>query len=185
MNEMEELIAEKIRSAGPLCFCEFMDLALYHPVFGYYSTHARIGKSGADFYTNADVHQLFGSVLADVMAAYLGRLSSGGQNSIVEFGAGTGRLAFDILTTIEESYPNLAKSIKYIIVEQSPRLRQQQHETLIGFPQVCWMNIDDLIDKSITGIVFSNELIDAFPVHRVRFDGNELQEQFVGTEEDG
>jgi len=159
-----------------------MSLALYHSEFGYYSKHARIGKAGGDFYTNADVHQLFGAVLADAIAACLTQIPSNKPNNIVEIGAGTGKLPLDILTTLEADYSELAKSIEYLIIEQSPFLAEQQRKSLAGFQNVRWATVNDLINGPISGIVFSNELIDAFPVHRVRVHRDELQEEFVAVE---
>jgi len=95
MNELERVIVDRIDSNGPITFCEFMRLALYHPELGYYSKSVRIGKAGGDFYTNADVHPMFGAVLADAIVRYLNGFPTGTKR-IVEYGAGNGKLAFDI-----------------------------------------------------------------------------------------
>jgi len=184
MNDLETLIAEKIESSGPISFCEFMRLALYHPDFGYYNSQVRIGKRDGDFYTNADVHNLFGAVLADAIVKYLDQIPSDKPKSIVEFGAGTGKLALDILLTLQEDYSEIASAIEYVIVEQSDRLKQRQQETLTGFSQVKWSTDEELMRAPISGVVLSNELIDAFPIHIVRFHEGELQEEFVTVAQD-
>src|SRR4051812_32995706 len=127
MNELERVIANRIDSTGPITFCEFMRLALYHPELGYYSKSVRIGKAGGDFYTNADVHPIFGAVLADSIVCYLNELP-GGAKRIVEYGAGSGKLAFDILTTLRAEYASIADSIDYTIVEQSRLATEHQRQ---------------------------------------------------------
>ena len=183
MNELEREIVERIAASGPITFCEFMRLALYHPEFGYYSKPVRIGKAGGDFYTNAEVHSLFGAVLADAIVRYLNELPSNDRKTIVEYGAGNGKLAFDILTALNADHASLAQSIDYVIVEQNSLAVQYQRQLLTEFPQVKWATTEKLVTDQIIGVVLSNELIDAFPVHRVRFHEGELQEQFVGCED--
>jgi SAM-dependent MidA family methyltransferase len=184
MNALERLIADKITATGPITFCEFMRLALYHPQLGYYNKAIQIGKSGADFYTNANVHPLFGAVIADAAVTCLKQISANYRKSIVEYGAGTGMLAFHILTTLQSDYPTIFESTDYVIVEQSYLCIQRQKEKLSEFGHVKWITNDQLAKKSINGFIYSNELIDAFPVNRLRLNFEELQEQFVSLDND-
>src|SRR5258708_8616710 len=105
MNEFEHLIADRITSSDPITFCEFMRRASYHSRFSYYTKSVRIGKAGGDFYTNADTHQLFGAVIADSAVRCLNEISGSEKKSIVEYGAGNGKLALDVMTTLNAEYP--------------------------------------------------------------------------------
>src|ERR687896_1405495 len=107
MRELRELIADRIRSGGPISFAEFMELALYHPTLGYYARAAqRTGRAG-DFFTSVDVGPIFGQLLARQFAEMWQILQLGSdpgtstgvrpQFDLVEAAAGSGRLARDIL----------------------------------------------------------------------------------------
>jgi len=183
MNELERVISDRIDSSGPITFCDFMRLALYHSELGYYSKSVRFGKAEGDFYTNADVHPIFGAVVADSLVRFLNDLSSNRPKRIVEYGAGNGKLAFDILTALITDYPSLAESTDYVIVEQSNLAIEHQRRRLSQFKQVKWATAKELDAHPIDGVVLSNELIDAFPVHRVRLHDDGLQEQFVAYED--
>ena len=183
MNELEREIADRIAESGAITFCEFMRLALYHPGFGYYSKSVRIGKAGGDFYTNADVHPLFGAAVADAIAGYLDLLPSNRNKRIIEYGAGNGKLAFDILVALEADHASVLRSIDYVIVEQSHLAVQHQRQILTRFPQVKWATAGELGAEPLGSVVLSNELIDAFPVHRVRLHEGDLQEQFAGRDD--
>lgn len=147
------LTAEMQRAPeGAISFARFMELALYHPDHGYYNrSQPIIGKSG-DFYTSVSVGPLFGQLLAHF-------LQRENVQTIVEAGAHDGALARDILTANPR--------FNYIIVEPSPKLRAQQRSTLGAFKQVQWANeIPEL-----EGAIISNELLDAFPCHLLRWSG--------------
>jgi SAM-dependent MidA family methyltransferase len=154
-----------------------MDLALYAPGAGYYMRDAdRIGARG-DFYTSSQVHTLFGESIArqiEEMAACVG----GASFTVIEQGAGRGALAFDVITAL--SAGDGGKGFGYVIVERSPAMIAQQRrllEPFVAAGRVTWT--DALPIVPITGCVLSNELVDAFPVHRVvRHDGA-LKELYV------
>src|SRR5258708_16086547 len=152
MNELERVIADRIDWTGPITFCEFMQFALYHPELGYYSKSVRIGKADGDFYTNADVHPMFGAVLADSIVRYHNELPDGVKR-IVEFGAGNGKLAFDIFTTLGAEYASIADSIDYIIVEQSRLAIEYQRTRLSHFKQVKWATADELAANPVVSVV--------------------------------
>jgi SAM-dependent MidA family methyltransferase len=156
-NALARIITEEIRRSrdGAISFARFMELALYHPDYGYYNrSQPIIGKSG-DFYTSVSVGPLFGQLLAHF-------LDSEGIKTIVEAGANDGSLARDIL----KANPHF----DYFIVEPSAVLRAKQRATLASFNKVAW---HDSIDKipPIRGAIISNELLDAFPCHRLQWTG--------------
>jgi SAM-dependent MidA family methyltransferase len=169
---LTEIIIDKIKTNGPVSFHDFMEMALYHPEHGYYTTLKKIGTEG-DFYTSSDVTPVFGETIGrqlEEMWDYLGRQPF----TIVEYGAGTGTLCIDILSylkTNEELYSRLS----YFIIEKSSSLRSKQRERCTD--KVSWYNsIDEL--PQITGCIISNELVDNFSVHQVVMD-TELMEVFV------
>lgn len=181
MNQLEEIIIQEIIKHGPMNFAAFMEMALYHPEYGYYTRPGKkIGRQG-DYYTSAHVSNLFGQAVARQLIQ-MGSLLGWNELVLVEYGAGEGYLAKDILETLAGELPGRQEGITYYICERSPYLRDQQRSLLQPFlSQVRW--IDDLVEinggKPFKGIIFSNELIDAFPVHRVKLVDGELREIYV------
>ena len=157
-HALQHLIAADIeRNAGAISFARYMELALYAPGLGYYSGgSAKLGKDG-DFTTAPELTPLFGATLARVAAAIIAQSAP----YILEFGAGTGKLAFDILTELAAAGVHVER---YSIVELSGELRARQQHTLRDFPQVQWL---DTMPESFDGVVFGNEVLDAMPVHLV------------------
>ncbi len=104
MNNFTEIIKSQIRDLGPITFAEFMELALYHPTYGYYSSgKTNIGKEG-DFYTSSNVHKSFGSVIGNFTIKSLDLIDEESL-SIVELGAGKGTLALDVLNHLKNNSP--------------------------------------------------------------------------------
>ncbi|MFO7813850.1 MAG: SAM-dependent methyltransferase [Pelovirga sp.] len=164
-------------------FARFMELVLYHPDYGYYtSARTRIGKQG-DFFTSSSVHPCFGRLIArqlEQMWQLLGR----GNFVVAEQGAGEGHLAIDVLDAIKEDFPACYQSLTYRIVEISPDARQRQQEALhqhVAAGRVDWCDLDEL--AGMRGCLLSNELVDAFPVHLVQTVEGKLQEVYVVSQE--
>jgi SAM-dependent MidA family methyltransferase len=166
-------IREEIRKKGVISFARFMELALYCPESGYYeSKKDNVGRQG-DFITSVSTGSLFGELLAFQFAGWLEapRLANS-KWQIVEAGAHDGRLAADILNWLKIHRPGLFSKIEYVILEPSLRRQEWQTATLKNFaPRVRWFSgFDDLKLKTqnskFTGVIFSNELLDAFPVRR-------------------
>ncbi|MBB5605782.1 MULTISPECIES: class I SAM-dependent methyltransferase [unclassified Janthinobacterium] len=157
-HALQHLIAAEIaRNDGAIPFVRFMELALYAPDLGYYSGGAaKLGKDG-DFTTAPEISPLFGASLAHVAAAIMAQTAP----RILEFGAGTGKLAFDILT--EAASAGIVVE-QYAIVELSGELRARQELALAAFPQVVWL---DGFPESFEGAVFGNEVLDAMPVNLI------------------
>jgi SAM-dependent MidA family methyltransferase len=176
--ELVAAISSEVTRNGPIPFVRFMELALYHPLYGYYMRqsdsveHERIGWSG-DFYTSSDVHPILGRAIAGQARQMDEVLGCPAPFTIVEMGAGKGLLARDCLAAIHADRGDFASRVRYVLIERSPVMRNLQRQNLApwlskpGF--VTWMDdLDRLAPQSVTGLLFSNELIDAFPVHRVQ-----------------
>jgi SAM-dependent MidA family methyltransferase len=173
------LLAERIRRFGPITFAEYMRECLYHPVHGYYSQSE--SRRFADYYTNVDVHPIFGRLLARQFAQMWERLDSPPEFHLVEAAASTGRLASHILDFSLAKLPQFYRALRYVAVERSPS-RCDQMSTRIA-PHVAQGHCQAAIgipSKIPLGCVFSNELLDALPVHRVVQHAGELEEIFVG-----
>jgi SAM-dependent MidA family methyltransferase len=169
-------IQQEINRGGPMSFARFMELALYAPGLGYYETQREIGREG-DFYTSVSVGGLFGEMLAFEFARRLESLSSSAENQtlqIVEAGAHKGELAADILRWMKRWKPGLLSRLEYWLIEPSAQRRGwQQAGEFAGL--VRWA--EDLSQAArgssgIRGVIFSNELLDAMPVHRLRWNAN-------------
>ena len=157
-RSLQLLIADDIRrNDGWISFARYMELVLYAPGLGYYSGGAaKLGKDG-DFTTAPEISPLFGATLAH-LATELFRQTGA---AIMEFGAGTGKLAFDILSELRAAgrLPD-----HYYIVEISSQLRARQQEKLRDFPQVQWL---DSLPGAFSGVVIGNEVLDAMPAQLV------------------
>ena len=177
-------LKDRIEERGRITFEEFMDTALYHPEYGYYtSKKARIGKEG-DYYTSTDVHRAFGACIMRQIEE-MNLIMNHSPLNVVEVGAGKGLLCADILLSAKEKSPTLFKEIRYFIVEKSPDFieRQKRHiEELRLMDKVAWVpEIKEGLSGNI-GIVLSNELIDAFPVHKVIYSNGRWNEIYVTLE---
>jgi len=156
---LQQLIIDDIRQhQGWIPFSRYMELALYAPDLGYYSGGAtKLGKDG-DFTTAPEMSALFGATLATLA----GKLFAQTTAQVMEFGAGTGKLARDFLTECQLSGIAIER---YFIVELSGELRARQEDLLKDFPQVVWLQE---MPASFSGIVLGNEVLDAMPVDLVR-----------------
>ena len=179
MNTLIEKIKGEIAKHGVIPFARFMELALYCPVCGYYETKKDSAGKRGDFYTSVSVGSLFGELLAFQFAEWL-EASRGARGGgwIAEAGAHDGRLAVDILRWLRERRPELFRRIEYWIVEPSSRRHEWQQETLREFaPKMRWLSDLSALSENpkFSGIIFSNELLDALPVRRMGWDARERQ----------
>jgi SAM-dependent MidA family methyltransferase len=174
------LIREHLQRHGPVPFPWFMDQALYHPEYGYYtSPRLRIGRKG-DYYTNVSVGRLYGQLLASQLIEMWKLLGSPSRFTIVEEGAEDGQLAMDILSAIREESVEADECIRYTILEPIPGKRLQQHARFepAFLEKLTWLNgLSDL--EGVTGAFISNELVDAMPVHLVVYRDAEWSELLV------
>jgi SAM-dependent MidA family methyltransferase len=236
MNPLEEIIIDKIKREGPITFETFMDMALYYPELGYYSSGiTAIGRAG-DFYTSPHLHPAFGAMLAKQLMEMWMVMGKPSVFHAVEIGAGAGYLCKDILDYLHKTSKNpslskdksdFLKSLKYVIVEPYSHFEEKQKDLLgdyvpphpllskegqerwvaeegneivgatpCGCPElITWVkSLKELNDgnpsvsplikggikrgSQITGSIFSNELLDAFPVHLVEME-DDLKEIYV------
>ena len=184
--DLVDYIRETMRQRGPVAFAWFMEQALYHPEFGYYSSgQCAIGRRG-DYFTNVSVGPLFGRLLAAQFAEMWEILGRPGDFTIVEQGAHYGEFAGDVLDEARERTPDFFSALRYSVIEPFPVLEARQKERLRGFTEkVTWRkSMDDL--EPFTGVHFSNELIDSMPVRLISRAGNEdWKERLVDRTGDG
>jgi SAM-dependent MidA family methyltransferase len=181
---VQKLVA-RIERDGPIPFAAFMEAALYDPEFGYYMTPGpRIGREG-DYYTSLDVHPIFAELVGRQIAQAAETISPTGEFTIVEMGAGKGLLALHLLNAFRRYHPDLLSRLRYLLVERSPAMVETQKQRLRDLTgagvSIAWVPALDAVPAdSITGVFLSNELVDAFPVHRVVKRPVGLREIFVG-----
>lgn len=175
-GQLRRHIEQAIEVAGGwLSFARYMELALYVPGLGYYAAGAgKFGASG-DFVTAPEISSHFGRTLARQAEQVLSR--TGGD--ILELGAGSGRLALDILGRLAEmnGLPG-----RYLILEVSPDLRQRQRDLFAAerpelLDRMVWL---DRLPDRFNGLVLANEVLDALPVHLVRWGRAGIEERGVG-----
>ncbi len=180
-------LRDRVKDAGILPFWRFMHLALYHPDHGYYEKSlGQVGRQG-DFFTSVSVGPLFGELLGWQFAHWAAQ-ASWPRWQIVEAGAHDGALALDILSSLRDSSAVPKNSFRYVIVEPSARRRQAQQQKLAGFNDIVTWIADwaEFEPAKLKGIIFANELLDAFPVFRFAWNGARggWQEWGVGCEQD-
>jgi len=186
--ELVAAIALEIQVFGPIPFVRFMELALYHPQFGYYmrapeGTEARIGWEG-DYYTSSDVHPILGQALARQAEQIDRLLGCPDPFTVVEMGPGKGLLAKHFLSACRSHYQSFQQRLRYILIDRSPAMRATQRQNLSEWltqpGMLAWEDgLDSLDQAGITGLLFSNELLDAFPIHRIQMTGGGIQEIYV------
>jgi SAM-dependent MidA family methyltransferase len=173
-----ELIRAEIAAAGGwISFARYMELALYAPGMGYYSGGAAKFGGAGDFVTAPEISSLFGMAVARQAAQVL-QLMDGGRGDVLEFGAGTGKLALDLLLELEKlgSLPG-----QYFILEVSAELQQRQRQLFERFAphlsaQVVWL---EHFPAKFKGLMLANEVLDAMPVHLVMWRDAGLFERGV------
>jgi SAM-dependent MidA family methyltransferase len=166
---------------GAIPFDRYMDMALYAPGLGYYVAGSRKFGEQGDFITAPEVSPLFAQCLARQIEPVLMQIEAG---NVLEFGAGSGVLAADLLMELEQ-LGRLPSG--YQILELSPELRMRQCETLQSrvphlLPRVNWL---DKMPSGFNGVVIANEVLDALPVSRFRISNGAVEECFVICDEEG
>jgi SAM-dependent MidA family methyltransferase len=179
VTPLAELLTERIRRFGPMTFADYMRECLYHPVHGYYSKAE--SKRFADYYTSVDVHPIFARLLARQFAEMWDNLGRPEEFALVEAGAGVGRFAAQLLDFCEAKLPAFYEGLKYVAVERSAARREQAATRSKRHAEAGHFAASAEVPAHIpTGCLFSNELLDALPVHRVVMDGGAMKEIFVG-----
>ncbi len=177
MARLEASIVAEIRACGSMPFSRFMELALYAPGLGYYVAGAHKLGAGGDFITAPELSPLFGAAVAQQIAEHM----APDCDTLVELGAGTGRLAADVLRELErlDRLPG-----RYCILEVSPDLAATQRHTLQKsvpalIERVQWL---DALPTRIRGVIVANEVLDALPVALVTTRGGAIDELGVAWE---
>jgi SAM-dependent MidA family methyltransferase len=164
-------LSEKIHQAiqlneGWMSFADFMHSALYEPGLGYYSGGAKKFGFAGDFVTAPEISPLFAKTIANQVAQVIETLKNENiQGDVLELGAGTGRLAKDLLLALHDSNNPLQH---YFILEVSAHLRGVQREKLQAelpaelFEKVVWL---DTLPNEFNGFILGNEVLDALPIH--------------------
>ncbi len=171
---------ETAAAGGAIPFDRYMELALYAPGLGYYVAGTTKFGSGGDFVTAPELSPLFARALAAPCAEVLEALGGG---DLLEFGAGSGRMAVGLLRRLEELG---ALPQRYLVLEVSPELRRRQRQTLEReapelLDRVVWL---EGLPERFRGVMLANEVLDAMPVHRFRKGERGLEEQWVTMEGD-
>lgn len=169
-----EIINSIQNNGNWLSFKDYMNLVLYHPLYGYYTSgNRKIGQDG-DFITAPELGSLFAYSLSQQILPILAQHP---DFDILEFGAGTGKLALDLLLELDkhQQLPN-----KYYIIEISAELKDRQQHTLSTLPdhikhKIHWLQTLPE-DHSLHGIILANEVVDAMPVHLFQYEQNQINE---------
>ncbi len=198
MAQLDEVIRDEIRQSGPITFARFMELALYHPLLGYY-VGAGIGREpvgwAGDFFTSGDVSPLWGWAIARQLHQMWQTLGCPARFDVIEPGAGRGLLAASVWRYALALDERWAAALRYTLVDRAAStapLRAARAARLtaelaaIPAPPDAVRWADDLAqaasDGPITGCIFSNELVDALPVHLVEARAGTLAEVYVALE---
>lgn len=180
-ERLQQSIAQDIVAAGGwISFARFMEQVLYRPGLGYYAAGARKFGAAGDFVTSPELTALFGQALSRQVA----QVMAASAPIVLEVGAGSGRLAADLLIALEGlgSLPE-----RYFILDLSADLRERQHQTIAAaaphlLDRVEWL---DRLPETFSGAVVANELLDAMPAHIVAWREDGIVERGVGLDEAG
>lgn len=184
---LTRILQEEIRENGAISFTRFMEVALYEPAAGYYARGTgQVGREG-DFFTSVSVGPLFGELLARRFLREWQESGSPEKWRVIECGAHDGKLAHDILGTIQTLDSQAFDALEYVIPEPLPALQAGQRTTLEPFiGQVRFMDdVASLSEDPLQGIALGNELLDALPFHVVEWQSGSWHECRVDLDESG
>ncbi len=182
-RELKDFILSQIKERGAIPFSEFMEWCLYHPDYGYYrSENTKIGVAG-DYYSSPCVHPLFGYLIAKQLSQ-MAEILGCRRFDVVEMGAGRGWLGEDILNWAQKSQIPFYDHLEYTLIEKNSSFVREQKERLAPYAEegkVLWMDPEEMEKgkRVFEGCFVSNELVDAFPVHRVTVAQGKLREAYV------
>lgn len=184
---LAERLRERIRRAGAITFHDWMQSALYDEREGYYCRRdlPRWGRAG-DYRTSPERSPLFAATFARYFASLYAELREPKVFWIIESGAGAGHFAEGVLETLRRWYPQVFAATRYVFDEASEDARQRaRHGLAPFFERVEFRRLGEMKATSVEGVIFANELLDAFPVHRVRMHDAQLLELYVGLDDTG
>jgi SAM-dependent MidA family methyltransferase len=174
---LKSAIIARIETEGVISFRDFMQMGLYEPGLGYYSgARDPIGRD-ADYVTSPELSPLFGAMLGRQLREMWELAGSPFAFDMVEVGAGSGVLARDILAWASRTAHDFAEAVSYTIVEPHVPAMSRQRERLGELAdRITWLSE---LPTGVTGIILSNELLDALPIHRVAVENGRLREIYV------
>ena len=178
-------LRERIKREGPISFRDWMAAALYDEEGGYYSRPglARWGRAG-DYRTGPEQTPLFAAAFARYFVTLYEELGAPAAFTVFEAGAGAGDFALGVLETLRGDHEHVFRATRYVIDEPGAASRARLRERLTAFSdRVSYLPLKEVVEPLPHGIIFSNELLDAFPVHRVCARGGKLLELCVGLNE--
>lgn len=165
----QHTVFSRIAEKGKITFAEFMESALYSPLDGYYFTSGR-QYPPTDYFTSPMAHPTFAALLALQMEEMWEALGAPRQFTVIEQGAGMGHLGKYIRHYAKNLDPSFNKSLNYKELDRS-----------FGTPNA---DLKEITPKGVIGCIISNELLDAFPFHRVKLEKGQLREIYVTTRND-
>jgi SAM-dependent MidA family methyltransferase len=188
-DSLASRLRARIERDGPISFRDWMAAALYDERDGYYCRPgpARQGRSG-DYRTAPETSPLFAATFAwyfsKLFADLFFELGSPPTWTIFEAGAGGGEFAYGVLSSLRAKYPDVFSATSYVIDEVSSVMRRRAEERLSEFAEcLTFQRLIEVNNPAIGGVCFCNELIDAFPVHRVIMRNGRLRELCVGLKQ--
>jgi SAM-dependent MidA family methyltransferase len=183
---LADRLRRRIKEGGPITFRDWMEAALYDTDEGYYcrTDLQRWGRAG-DYRTSPERSPLFAATFARYFVGLYEGLNRPSRWTIVECGAGTGILAEVVLDTLHRQSPEVFAALKYIVVEVSTTSSAAAEARLARFAEQTEFRRLDEIAAIENGVIFSNELLDAFPVHRVTVRDGRLCELYVALDASG
>ena len=181
----ETEIRRRIRESGPIPVAEFMELALYWPAGGYYAGRpaaaaASLDPAG-DYYTSPLAHPVFGALLAVQLYQCWQLLHCPHPFIAAELGAGNELLGRDITAAAAQLPNGFGDSLRYLCLDRGP-IPGAAYETAAGLGRI---RAAGLPLRGLRGVILSNELLDAFPVHQVKMDGGQLREVYIAIDAKG
>jgi SAM-dependent MidA family methyltransferase len=186
-SSLAERLRERIRREGAITFYDWMRAALYDADDGYYCRKdlPRWGRAG-DYRTSPERSPLFAATFARYFATLYEQLCAPEVLTILEAGAGAGHFAAGVLETLQRWYPKVFAATRYVVDEASPDARHHIELRLRPFVErMEFRRLQEIEAPLNAGIIFANELLDSFPVHRVRLRDRKLYELYVGLNETG
>lgn len=175
MNTLEKIIAEDINTNGAMNVARFVEYALSHEEYGYYTKRDPFGREG-DFITAPEISQCFGEMIAVYFINQWEKMGKP-QFQLCEVGAGRGTLMLDLLNIAKKASPDFIKNAKITIVDTSPTLQSIQKEKLKNF-DITWKTHSSF-EKGLPLFFVANELLDALPVRQFQKQNNVWFERFV------
>jgi SAM-dependent MidA family methyltransferase len=177
---LQDIISTEIEARGSISFADYMRLALYHPVHGYYVTC----DPTQDYQSSPNVHPVFGAMIARQLDDFWRLLGSPRRFDVFEAGSGSGRLAADVLRALSVESPEVYKATQYVLQDVGYGEDVSRVIELAGLPRDKVTVATELpAEPTIEGCILSNELLDALPFHRVRKRDGRLYELCVGLED--